>query len=156
MLRYISQYVSTFNLCLCTKIACYLSLRELYSLLLSNARWETISIDFVMKLPEFMSCKAVVKVIDSVFKRTYFIPTDITVTIEGTTRLFLYNVWKLHGLSTWVVLDRRLQFVACFTKELYHLLEIEIAFYYGLEPTIRWTNRVCQPEVRPISLAVCE
>ena len=47
-----------------------------------------------------MSCKTLMTVIYSVSKRTYFISTDITVTIEGAVRLFLYNVWKLYGLST--------------------------------------------------------
>ena len=53
-----------------------------------------------MKLPESISYKTVMTVIDSVSKRTYFISTNITVTIEGAVRLFLYNTWKLYGLST--------------------------------------------------------
>ena len=55
------------------------------------------------------------------------------VTVEGAIRLFLHDVWKLHNLSTYIVLNKELQFIACFTKELYCLLGIEstssIAWY---------------------------
>jgi len=49
------------------------------------------------------------------------------VTAEGAARLFLHQVWKLHGLLTCVVLDHGPQFVVRFTKELYRLLGIKLA-----------------------------
>jgi len=48
----------------------------------------------------------------------------ITVTAERAVRLFLHYIWKLHGLPKHVVSDRRPQFMASFTKELYRLLGI--------------------------------
>ena len=54
---------------------------------------------------------AVMTVVDSVSKRVYFIPTHTTVTAEGAARLFLHQVWKLHGLSKCVISDRGPQFV---------------------------------------------
>lgn len=66
-------------------------------------------------------------VVNSVSKQVHFIPTTTTVTAEGSARLFLHHVWKLHGLLNSVVSDRGLQFVAAFTKELYRLLGIKIA-----------------------------
>jgi len=65
-------------------------------------------------------------VVDSVFKRVYFVPTHTTVTAEGAARLFLYYVWKLHGLPKRVVSDCGSQFMASFTKELYRLLGIRL------------------------------
>jgi len=50
-----------------------------------------------------------------------------TVTAEGAARLFLHQVWKLHGLPKCVISDREPQFVARFTKELYRLLGIKLA-----------------------------
>jgi len=43
-------------------------------------------------------------------------------------RLFLHHVWKLHNLSTYIVLDRELQFIVLFTKKLYYLFGVKIAF----------------------------
>ena len=83
--------------------------------------------DFVVELPELSGYDVVMTIVDSVSKRIHFIPTYTTITTEGMARLFLYHVWKLHGLFNDVVLDRGLQFVVLFTRELYHLLRIEIA-----------------------------
>jgi len=43
-------------------------------------------------------------------------------------RPFLHYVWKLHNLSTYIVLDKELQFIVLFTKKLYYLLGVKIAF----------------------------
>ena len=48
------------------------------------------------------------------------------VTAEGAARIFLHQVWKLHGLPKYVILDHGPQFIAHFTKELYRLLGIKL------------------------------
>ena len=83
-----------------------------------------LSIDFMVELPESSGHDTIVTVINSVFKRVHFVLTHTTVIAEGAARLFLYHVWKLHGLPKHVVLDHGPQFVASFTKELYRLLGI--------------------------------
>ena len=86
-----------------------------------------LSMDFVVELPLSSRHDTVMTVVDSVLKRAHFIPTHTTVTIEGTARLFLHQVWKLHGLPKYVISDHRPQFVAHFTRELYRLLGIKLA-----------------------------
>jgi len=67
------------------------------------------------------------------------------VTVEGAARLFLHQVWKLHGLPKYIVSDRRPQFVACFTRELYYLLGIKLASFTAWHPqTNGQTERVNQ------------
>jgi len=78
----------------------------------------------MVKLPESSGYNAVMTVVDSVSKRVHFVLTHTTVIAEGAARLFLYYIWKLHGLLKHVVSDYRPQFVASFTKELYRLLGI--------------------------------
>jgi len=84
-------------------------------------------VDFVVELPLSSGHDTVMTVVDSVSKQAHFIPMHMTVTAEGAARLFLYQVWKLHGLLKCVVSDRGPQFVARFTRELYRLLEIKLA-----------------------------
>ena len=62
--------------------------------------------DFVVELLEPLDFNIVMIVVDSVSKKAYFIPTHTTMTVESTTRLFLHYIWKLHGLSNFVVSDR--------------------------------------------------
>jgi len=84
-------------------------------------------------------------VVDAVSKRVHFIPMHTTVTVEGAVRLFLHYVWKLHSLPKCVVSDRRPQFVALFTKELYRLLGIQISSSTAWHPqTDRQMERVNQ------------
>jgi len=126
MSRYIGQYVSTCDLCLWTKLWRHSPVGELQLLSVLNAQWNTLSVDFVVELPESSGYDAVMTVVDSVSKRVYFIPTHTTVTAEGAARLFFHHVWKLHGLPKCVVSDRGPQFVVSFTKELYRLLGIRL------------------------------
>ena len=82
-----------------------------------DQRWDVISVDFVGELPEANGFDAIMNVVDSVSKRAHFIPTNTVVTALGAARIYLQHVWKLHGLPRSVVLDRRPQFVAEFTRE---------------------------------------
>ena len=84
-------------------------------------------------------------VVDSVSKQAYFILTHTTVTAEGAARLFLYQVWKLHGLPKCVISDCGPQFVAHFTRELYRLLGIKLASSTAWHPqTDRQMERINQ------------
>jgi len=89
-----------------------------------DAWWDTLSVNFVVELPESSGHDAVMMVVDAISKRVHFIPMHTMVTAEGAARLFLHYVWKLHGLLKCVVSDCGPQFVALFTKELYRLLGI--------------------------------
>jgi len=119
MSRYIGQYVSTCDLCLRMKLIRQALVGKLHPLRIPDLRWDTLSMDFVVELPLSSGHDAVMTVVDSVLKRAHFILTYTMVTAEGAARLFLYQVWKHHGLPKCVVSDRGPQFVACFTRELY-------------------------------------
>jgi len=156
MSRYIRQYISTCDLCLQTKLIKQALVGKLHPLPIPDLRWDTLSVDFVVELPLFSGHDAVMMVVDSVSKRAHFIPTHTTVTAEGVARLFLHQVWKLHGLPTCVVLDRGPQFVARFTRELYCLLVNKVGIFHGLASPNRQTDRAHQPGIRPVSPALCE
>ena len=101
--------------------------------------------DFVVELPLSFSYDAVMIVVDSVSKQAYFILTHTTVTAEGAARLFLHQVWKLHGLPKCVISDHGPQFVAHFTRELYRLLGIKLASSTAWHPqTDRQMERINQ------------
>jgi len=78
----------------------------LHPLQIPDSRWGTLSVDFIVELPLSSGHDAVMTVVDSVSKRAHFIPMHTTVTVKGAARLFLHQVWKLHGLLKYVVSDR--------------------------------------------------
>ena len=127
MSRYIGQYCSTCDLCLRTKAQRHRPFGELQPLEIPSERWKTISVDFIVELPEAHGYDAVMVSVDSAGKRGHFIPTHTTVTAQGAAELFLRNVWKLHGLPDNIVSDRGPQFIAEFTRELYRLLSIKMS-----------------------------
>jgi hypothetical protein len=68
-------------------------------------QWNIISVDFIVELPEAHGYDAAMIVMDSASKCRHFILTHTMITASGMARLFLYNVWKLHGLPRNVVSD---------------------------------------------------
>ena len=103
MSRYISQYVKTCDLCLRTKAQCQPPIGELAPLPIPEFCWDTISVDFIVKLPEAHGYNAVMNAVDSVSKMSHFILTHTMITALRAARLFLTHVWKLHGLLRQVV-----------------------------------------------------
>ena len=81
--RYIGQYVSTYDLCLWTKPWQHSSVGELQLLSVPDTWWDTLSVDFVVELPESSGHDAVMTVVDAVSKRVYFILTHTMVTVKG-------------------------------------------------------------------------
>jgi hypothetical protein len=145
MSKYIGQYTRTCELCLRTKAHRQQPIGELHPIPIAEQRWDQISVDFIVELPQAHGYDAVMNVVDTVSKRAHFIPTHTTITAEGAARLFLNNVWKLHGLPKRVISDRGPQFVASFTKELYRLLGIKLATSTAYHPqTDGQTERVNQ------------
>jgi len=82
MSRYISQYVSTCDLYLRTKPWRHSSVSELQLLSVLDAWWDTLSVDFMVELPESSRHDAVMMVVDAVSKRVHFILMHTMVTAE--------------------------------------------------------------------------
>jgi hypothetical protein len=134
MSRYIGKYTSTCDLCIRTKTQRHQPVGELRPLPIPDTPWDTVSVDFIVELPESSGHDAVMVVVDSVTKTSHFIPTFITVSAAGTAHLFVQHVWILHGLPRRVVSDRGPQFVAEFTRELYRMLGIKVAATTAYHP----------------------
>ena len=134
MSRYVGRYVSTCDMCLRTKAQRRHPIGELHPLPIPDTPWDTISVDFIVELPESSGHDAVMVVVDSVTKRAHFVSTLTTITAAGTARLFVQHVWKHHGLPRKIVSDRGPQFVAEFTRELYRILGIKLAATTAYHP----------------------
>ena len=77
---------------------------------------------------------SILVVVDRLIKIVHFIPTTKKTSVEGLTRLFRNNMWKLHGLPESIILDRGPQFVAGLMRELNKILEIESKMSMAFHP----------------------
>jgi len=75
----------------------------------------------------------------------HFVSTTEKTIAKGLARLFRDNMWRLHGLSESIILDRGPQFAAGLMKELNKLLGIEtkLSTVFHLQ-TDRQTKRMNQ------------
>ena len=154
---YIGQYTATCNLCLRTKVQRQLPVGHLDPLPIPDTCWHTISVDFIVELPQSDRYDAVMVVVNSLTKRAHFLPVNTTITAEGSARQFRDNVWKLHGLPTHIISDHGTQFTTEFTTEVYWLLGITLAKTTAYHPQADGqTERVNQELEQYLRLFVSE
>jgi transposase InsO family protein len=145
MSQFIGLYIKTCDHCLRTKTSRHLPIGKLQPLATPLERWETISVDFVVELPDSHGYDTIMVIVDTLRKCAHFIPTHTTINAEGTARLFLNKIWKHHGTPLRVASDCRPQFVAEFKSKLYCLLGIKLATSTAYHPqTNGQTERVNQ------------
>jgi hypothetical protein len=120
---------------------------KLHPLAIPKAWWEVVSVDFIIKLPNSHGFNVTMVVVDLVSKRSHFIPTHTMITALGSTRLYLQNVWKLHGLPNSMLSDRGPQFVAEFMRELYCLLRITISSSTAYHPQLDGQTKCVNQEL---------
>jgi hypothetical protein len=89
---YIGIYVKTCNLCNRTKLQHQRPFGELHPSETPAEPWDTISVDFIVELPESHGYDTIMNIVDSVTKRAHFIPMHTTITAEGAARLYLREV----------------------------------------------------------------
>jgi len=114
-------------MCLQTKSFRHPLTGELHPLPIPYAPWDTISMDFIVELPQSAGHDSIMVVIDSIMKHAHFVSTVTTISAAGAAHLFLNHVWKHHSLPQKFVSNRGPQFVAEFSQELYWLLGIKLA-----------------------------
>jgi len=107
---------------------------ELHPLPILENCWDTVSVNFISKLPELHGYDAIMVVVDLAGKHGHFIPTHTTATALGSVRLYLQHVWKLHRLLLSVLLDCGPQFMSQFMCKQYHILGIKVTASTAYHP----------------------
>ena len=156
MSRYIGLYVKTCDLCMRTKLQHRRPHGELYPMETPEEQWDTITVDFVVELPDAHGYDAIMNIVNSVRKRAHFMPMHTMVNMEGAAWLYLKKVWKLHGLPCLVRSDCRLQFVTDFTTQTVQAPRDQAHNIHSIPPTDGWPDRACQPGDGAVPTSHCE
>lgn len=110
-----------------------------------SAAWQMITMDFVEGLPTSGGKNAILVAVDRFTKFSHFIPLCHPFTAQSVAKIFLSEVYKLHGMPSSIVADRDRMFTSLFWKKLFSLAGVELAMSSAYHPqTNMQTKRVNQ------------
>jgi hypothetical protein len=90
--------------------------------------------DFITDLPLTTKKDSIFVVVDRLKKMVHIIPCTKIVIGEKTTKLFLDNIYRIHGLPNDIVSDRGTQFTSNFWRGLFQLLGVKINLSTAYHP----------------------
>lgn len=99
-----------------------------------STAWSFISLDLVEELPKLGSANVILVVIDKFSKFGHFIPLKHPFTAATVAKLFLNNVYRLHGLPHTIVSDRDWIFTSQFWKTLFTLAGVDLRLSSAYHP----------------------
>jgi transposase InsO family protein len=134
MLPYVDRWVRNCQMCKRTTPSQEAYQGILKPLPVPERAWRDISIDFITHLPRSGKHDAILVVVDRLTKMKHFLACEGTCNAEDVARLFLKNIWKLHGLPVSIISDRGPQFVAEFWRHLTSRLRINCLLSTAYHP----------------------
>jgi hypothetical protein len=82
--------------------------------------------DFVEGLPRSQHADCILVIVDKFSKYGHFLPLSHPYTAHSVAHSFLFNVYKIHGLSSVIISDRDLVFTSQFWQQPFRLAGIEL------------------------------
>ena len=142
----IKDYVHSCEDCQRNKASHHKRHDTLHPLELSYSPWDSISMDFITHIPVSEDCSTIWVIVDRYTKMAHFVPIkNAQKTAEGCAKLFLANVWKLHGLPSYIVSDCDPVFASTFWAELMKKLDVRLRKSTAFRPqTDGQTERINQ------------
>ncbi|MCO5605843.1 hypothetical protein L7F22_060027 [Adiantum nelumboides] len=108
-------------------------------------KWECINMDFVTGLPTVAGYDSVYVVVDMLTTVAHLIPVKTTYTASDINRVFIKEIFRLHGLPKRIISDRDTKFTSKFWTSLFQAIGSQLCFSTAYHPqTDGQTERVNQ------------
>jgi hypothetical protein len=130
----VRQYVSNCRTCGRIKARRNRHQGLLQPLPIPERSWQHISVDFITHLPLSNGFDAVLMIVDRLTKMRHYVPCHMTDNAEDVSRIFIREVYRLHGAPVSVVSDRDIRFVDEFWKHLSERLQLSIRMTVAHRP----------------------
>ena len=118
MRRNITNYVCTCDPCQKIKHDCSAGMGYLQPLAIPGKPFDTISLDFITRLPLSNGKDAILVLVDKLTKFTHFIATMSNINVEDTAILIFKHVVKVFGLPEVIVGDRDPRWISSIWKNI--------------------------------------
>jgi hypothetical protein len=96
--------------------------------------WHSVTLDFIEGLPRSGQHNCILVVVDRFSKYGHFLPLQHPFTASKVAKVFLDNIYKLHGLSVNIISDRDRVFTSGFWQHLFHLTDTKGVFVWDYNP----------------------
>jgi hypothetical protein len=108
---------------------------KLQPLDIPQMKWECISMDFVTSLPTVQGgYDSIMVVVDLLTKVAHIIPVKKTYKASDIARLFVKEIFRLHGLPKRIVSDRDTDFTSKFWTSLFEAIGTQLCFSTAYHP----------------------
>jgi len=130
----VQQFCKFCVTCMWSKPQCHKPYRSLKQLPIPERPWNSISIDFIEKLPSSSRFDTILVIVNWLTKQAIFIPVHDTITSMDLAHLFVLHVLSKHGVPSYVISDRGSEFISNFFWSLGTALNMWLHFTSGYHP----------------------
>src|SRR5882724_11588390 len=131
---FVKDYCKSCTICSHAKPVHHKPYGLLKQLLIPKKPWNSISMDFIEKLPPSSGYTSILVIVDHLSKQSLFIPTHDTITSQQLAQLFILHVFSKHGVPSHVTSNRGTEFVSHIFQPLGTALDMKLHFTSGYHP----------------------
>jgi hypothetical protein len=123
MKREIAKYVSECDICQRVKASHLRTAGILQPLPIPSWKWEDISMDFIVGLPNTsLRHDYIWVIVDRLTKTAHFLPVHTMFNAKKYAEIYLDQIVRLHGVPKTIISDHGAQFITQFWEQLQHAL----------------------------------
>ena len=130
----VQQFCKSYVTCMQSKPQRHKPYRSLKQLPIPEWLWNSISTDFIEKLPSSSGFDTILVIVDQLTKQAIFIPAHDTITSVDLARLFIFHVFSKHSVPSHVTSNKSSEFVSNFFWSLGTALNMWLYFTSGYHP----------------------
>ncbi|CAJ0964878.1 unnamed protein product [Ranitomeya imitator] len=130
----VTKFIASCPSCAKNKVPRQLPSGLLHPLPVSSVPWSHIAMDFITDLPCSSNCSVILVVVYRFSKMSHFIALPGLPSAPELAKIFLHQVFHLHGFPHHIVSDRGVQFTSRFWRALCSLLKVNLDFSSAYHP----------------------
>ena len=135
MKKDIAEYISRCMKCQEVKVEHQHPSGLLQPFLVLEWKWEVISMDFIIGLPmTWRQDDSIMVVVDKLTNEAHIIPIKSTHKTDDIAKIFMKEIFKLHGLPKAIIFNRDTKFTSNFWKDLFSYIGTKLNFNTAYHP----------------------